>query len=148
MGGISAGMTGPVVYSDEELLRTLKRLAQGGATLSRREFEPRRQDSDPSAPLYERRFGRWNRALECAGLDTVEQPEHLRRATKKWTRAQLVAAVRQCLTETGSTTVAAYETWRAGPANQGVDLPPATTIRYRMGSWSRVTALACASETA
>ncbi|MCJ0875606.1 homing endonuclease associated repeat-containing protein [Streptomyces sp. AP-93] len=134
---------GPVVYTDQQLLRVLIRLAQGESILGRRTFEHRRGDADPSAPLYERRFGSWNRALELAGLDTVAQPEQLQDATTKWTQEQLIAAIRRCLLVTGSTTLAAYEAWRTDPANPKSDVPPATTIRFRMGSWSRATELSC-----
>ncbi|MDX3019990.1 homing endonuclease associated repeat-containing protein [Streptomyces acidiscabies] len=134
---------GPVVYTDRQLLCALIRLAQGENTLGRRTFEQRRRDTDPSAPLYERRFGSWNRALECAGLAVIEQPQQLQAMTTKWTREQLIAAIRQCLQETGSTTLAAYEAWRTDPADLKSDVPPATTIRFRMGGWSRATELAC-----
>ncbi|UQA91361.1 homing endonuclease associated repeat-containing protein [Streptomyces halobius] len=134
---------GPVVYTDRQLLRVLIRLAQGESSLGRRTFERRRRDADPSAPLYERRFGSWNRALELAGLAVIEQPQQLRTATTKWTQEQLIAAIRQCLRETGSTTLAAYGAWRTDPADLKGDVPPATTIRFRMGSWSRATELAC-----
>ncbi|MBK3584461.1 hypothetical protein JHN49_12250 [Streptomyces sp. MBT57] len=134
---------GPVIYTDQQLLRALIRLAQGESTLGRRMFEQRRRDADPSAPLYERRFGSWNRSLELAGLDTVTQPEQLQDATTKWTQEQLIAAIRRCQLVTGSTTLAAYEAWRTDPANPESGVPPATTIRFRMGSWSRATELAC-----
>ncbi|MFJ6759950.1 MULTISPECIES: homing endonuclease associated repeat-containing protein [unclassified Streptomyces] len=134
---------GPVVYSDQQLLRVLIRLAQGERLLGRREFEQRRGDADPSSPLYERRFGSWNRAIELAGLDTVAQPEQLQFATTKWTQEQLIAAIRRCLLVTGSTTLAAYEAWRTDPADPKSDVPSAATIRFRMGSWSRATELAC-----
>ncbi|WP_338675975.1 hypothetical protein V1460_25625 [Streptomyces sp. SCSIO 30461] len=135
--------SGPVVYTDRELLGMLIHLAQGEGTLGRRTFEQRRRGAGPSAALYERRFGSWNRALESAGLDAVAQPGHLRDATTKWTQEQLIAAIRWCLLVTGSTTLAAYEAWRTDPANPKTDVPPATTIRFRMGSWSRATELAC-----
>lgn len=134
---------GPVVYTDQQLLRVLIRLAQGESILGRRTFEQRRGDADPSAPLYERRFGSWNRALELAGLDPVAQPEQLQDATTKWSQEQLIAAIRRCLLVTGSTTLAAYEAWRTDPTDLKSDVPLATTIRFRMGSWSRATELAC-----
>lgn len=134
---------GPIVYTDRQLLRVLIRLAQGESALGRRTFERRRRGTDPSAPLYERRFGSWNRALELAGFTVTEQPQQLRTATTKWTQEQLIAAIQQCLRETGSTTLAAYEAWRTDSADLKGDVPPATTIRFRMGSWSRATELAC-----
>ncbi|MFB7594655.1 homing endonuclease associated repeat-containing protein [Streptomyces sp. NPDC056160] len=134
---------GPVVYTDQQLLYVLVRLAQGEGTLGRRTFARRRRGTDPSASLYERRFGSWNCALELAGLAVNEQPQQLQTVTTKWTQEQLIAAIRQCLRETGSTTLAAYETWRKNPADLTGDVPPATTIRFRMGSWSRAARLAC-----
>ncbi|MYR56010.1 hypothetical protein GTY54_51180 [Streptomyces sp. SID625] len=134
---------GPVVYSDQQLLYVLVHLAQGEGTLGRRTFARRRRDADPSASLYERRFGSWNRALELAGLAVNEQPQQLQTVTTRWTQEQLLAAIRQCLRETGSTTLADYETWRKNPAGLKGDAPPATTVRFRMGSWSRATRLAC-----
>ncbi|MGW6602284.1 homing endonuclease associated repeat-containing protein [Streptomyces sp. NPDC055036] len=132
---------GPVVYTDQQLLRLLIRLAQGERTLGRRTYEQRRGDADPSAPLYERRFGSWNRSPELAGLDTVAQPEQLQDATTKWSQEKLITAIRRCLLVTGSTTLAAYKAWRTDPANPKSDVPPASTIRFRMGSWSRATEL-------
>ncbi|MEV7952878.1 hypothetical protein [Streptomyces sp. NPDC088141] len=73
----------------------------------------------------------------------VEQPQQLHAATTKWTQEQLIAAIRRCRLVTGSTTLAAYEAWRTDPADLKDDVPPATTIRFRMGSWSRATELAC-----
>ncbi|WP_371792889.1 hypothetical protein OG285_31610 [Streptomyces sp. NBC_01471] len=134
---------GPVVYTDRQLLSVLIRLAQGESTLGRRTFKRRRRNTDPSAPLYERRFGSWNSALELAGLDAVAQPEQLQDATTKWTQGQLIDAIQRCLQATGSTTLAAYEAWRTEPADLKSDAPPANTIRFRLGSWSRATELAC-----
>lgn len=119
---------GPVVYTDRQLLCVLIRLAQGESTLGRRTFEQRRRDADPSVPLYERRFGSWNRAIELAGLDAVAQPEQLQDATTKWPQEQLIAAIRPCLLETGSTTLAAYETWRTDRADLKGDVPSATEL--------------------
>ncbi|MFF8917474.1 homing endonuclease associated repeat-containing protein [Streptomyces sp. NPDC015032] len=133
---------GPVVYTDQQLLHVLIHLAQGENTLGRRTFEQRSRGTYPSAPLYERRFGSWNRAVELAGLAVIEQPQQLQTATTKWTQEQLIAAIRQCLRETGSTTLAAYEAWRTDPADLKGDVPPAATIRFRMGSWSRAAELA------
>ncbi|WP_434598214.1 homing endonuclease associated repeat-containing protein [Streptomyces sp. A5-4] len=135
--------SGPVVYTDQQLLHVLIDLAQEEDTLGRRTFEQRRRGTDPSAPLYERRFGSWNRALDLAGLAVIEQPQQLQTATTKWPQEQLIAAIRQCLQERGSTTLAAYEAWRTDPADLKGEVPPATTIRFRMGSWSRATELAC-----
>ncbi|MGW2984086.1 homing endonuclease associated repeat-containing protein [Streptomyces goshikiensis] len=65
--------SGPVVYADRELLCVLIRLALGEGTLGRRTFEQRRRGAGPSAALYKRGFGSWNRALELAGLNAVAQ---------------------------------------------------------------------------
>lgn len=138
---------GPIVYSDQQLVQVLVHLAQGEITLSRRTFEHRRRLSDPSSHIYECRFGSWNDALRIAGLQTTEQPLQFQGATTKWTEAQLVVAVRHCLRQTGSTALAVYESWRTGSFD-GVtraDAPPASTIRFRLGSWSRATVLACRS---
>ncbi|MFE7120766.1 homing endonuclease associated repeat-containing protein [Streptomyces sp. NPDC057654] len=135
--------SGPVVYTDQQLLHVLIHLSQGEKTLGRRTFKRRRRRTDPSVPLYERRFDSWNRALELAGLAVTEQPQQLQCATTKWTQEQFIAAIRQCLRETGSTTLATYEAWRTDPADLKDGAPPATTIRFRMGSWSRATDLAC-----
>lgn len=133
---------GPIVYADEQMLAALRRLSLGEPTLGRAAFLSRRRGDDPSYPLYERRFGSWNRALELAGLAVTEQPQQLQGATTKWSEDQLLDALRRCLSDAGSTTVAAYEAWRAGlPADRPA--PPTATIRYRLRSWSRATALAC-----
>ncbi|MGW6605587.1 homing endonuclease associated repeat-containing protein [Streptomyces sp. NPDC055036] len=134
---------GPVVYTDGQLVHVLVRLALGEPTLSRRLFDQRRRDTDPSSSLYTHRFDSWNHALELAGLATFEQPLQLQGAATKWNQEQLVDALRRCLQETGATALVAYEAWRTDPADLKSDVPPASTIRFRMGSWSRATALAC-----
>ena len=45
--------------------------------------------------------------------------------------------------ETGSTALSVYEAWRTDPEHPRTDAPPAATIRFRIGSWSRATQLAC-----
>lgn len=133
---------GPIVYTDRQLVNALRRLALNEPTIGRRTFDQRRRSTDPTSQLYERRFGSWSRALEIAGLETVEQPRHLQGATTKWTEPQILDALRSCLRYTGSTSVTAYEAWRTNADCPQTDVPPATTIRFRMGSWSRATRLA------
>ena len=133
---------GPVVYTDRQLLNALRRPALNEPTIGLRTFDQRRHSSDPTSQLYERRFGSWSRALETAGLTTIEQPRHLQGATTKWTEPAILEALRNCQRCTGSTTVAAYEAWRTDADCPQTDAPPATTIRFRMRSWSRATHLA------
>lgn len=132
---------GPIVYSDGELLVALRDLAQGELTLSRPDYERRRRPADPSTPLFERRFGSWNKALLRAGLEVVEQPLQLQGASTRWQIDQLIDAIRRCRQQIGSTALADYEVWRKHQETA----PPASTIRYRLGSWSRATELACTS---
>jgi hypothetical protein len=133
---------GPIVYTDRQLLNALRRLTLNEPTIGRRTFDQRRRSSDPTSQLYERRFGSRSRALEIAGLATVEQPPHLQGATTKWTEQQILDALRTCQRCTGSTSVAAYEAWRTDAECPQTNAPPATTIRFRMRSWSRATQLA------
>lgn len=136
---------GPIVYTDQQLLSRLRSLALGEPTLGRRTYDRRRDPDDPSRALYEARFGSWGKALKRAGLSAITQPAHLHGATTRWTIPQLIAAVRRCRDETGSTTVAAYEAWRTGSATSETTkpaMPPAATIRFRLGSWSRATRIA------
>ncbi len=134
----AATRTHPIVYSDAEMLWTLRRLAMGEHTLGRASFLARRRDGDPSYDLYEHRFGTWNAALERAGLVPTDQPIQLVGATTKWTETQLLDALRQCAEETGSSALRTYEAWRTDRPG----MPPAATIRARMGSWSHATTLA------
>lgn len=56
----------------------------------------------------------------------------------------ILDALRECWIKTGSVAVLAYEAWRTG-GTDGIcrtHVPPAATIRFRMGSWSRATQLA------
>lgn len=124
------------VYSDEELLNTLRRLAQGESTLGRRTYEQRRHENDPSAHLYTHRFGSWSEALAAAGLTSTTQPLQLQDATTKWAEPQMLAALRDCRSDTGSLTVRGYETWRLNPVHPRPNVPPATSIRARFGQWS------------
>lgn len=135
---------GPVVYTDVEMIKTLKRLAQGQRTLPRNLFSHRRHEDDPSAALYELRFGSWNAALVLAGLTPVEQDPQLQGATTKWTAEKLIDALQLFLKNTESCSLATYASWRKHPSNSRHTLPPAATIRYRLGSWSRAIALATA----
>lgn len=128
------------VYSDEELLNTLRRLAQGELTLGRRTYEQRRHEDDPSAHLYTHRFGSWNKALVAAGLSRTTQPVQLQDATTKWAEPQMLAALRDCRSETGTLTVRAYEAWRLNPVHPKLHVPPATSIRARFGQWSAAAA--------
>src|SRR5690606_19638866 len=129
----------PQVHSDAHLLATLRRLAQGERTLSRRSYDQRRRRDDPVSSLYEFRFGTWNAALRRAGLAPIEQPRHLQDVCARWTVEQMLDALGRCLAETGKSTLRAYEAWRAGRD----DAPPAITIRARLGSWSAATHAAC-----
>lgn len=138
---------GLIVFTDEQMLATLRRLSAGEPTLGRAAFQARRHEDDPSHPLYERRFGSWSRALELAGLAPTEQPTQLQGVTTKWSQDDLLEAVRACLRATGSTSMAAYESWRGGlEPQERLRVPPVGTIRYRLGSWSRATALAVSDQ--
>lgn len=139
---------GPLVYTDEQMLAVLCRLAGPDGRLGRRAFERLRHPTDPSASLYERRFGSWGQALELAGLATTPQPDHLRPTATRWTARQLIDAVAEYLDYADSTnsagstnpaTAAGYDAWRSTQAHHA---PPLGTIRYRLGSWSRATELA------
>lgn len=132
---------GPVLYTDAQMIKTLKRLAQGQTTLSRTMFTHRRAGTDPSAALYESRFGTWNNALRHAGLTPIEQDIQLQGTTTKWHYGQLINALQHFMAETGTTSCNAYEAWRQHPTNTKRALPPAATIRYRLGSWSRAISL-------
>ena len=130
---------GPLVYTDEQMLAVLCRLAGPDGTLGRRTFERLRHPTDPSASLYERRFGSWGQALDLAGLATIPQPEHLKPIATKWTARQLIDAVADYLQHNSFATAAGYDAWRRTQAQHA---PPLGTIRYRLGSWSRATELA------
>jgi len=136
---------GPVpTYTEQQMVDALLRCAADRDSLPRNDYIRRRHDDEPSAPLLERRFGSWNAALERAGLNTTEQPLHFQGATTKWTEEMILDALRECWIKTGSITVLAYEAWRTG-GTDGIcrtHVPPAATIRFRMGSWSRATQLA------
>ena len=93
----SPAKNGPVVYTDEDMLSAIRRLSGGERTLSRPMFNHRRSNTDPSAALFEARFGSWNKALEMAGLETTTQPEQLQGVTTKWSQEQLLQALRRCL---------------------------------------------------
>jgi hypothetical protein len=126
------------------MVDALLRCAADRDSLPRNDYIRRRHDDEPSAPLLERRFGSWNAALESAGLNTTEQPLHFQGATTKWTEEMILDALRECWIKTGSIAVLAYEAWRTG-GTDGIcrtHVPPAATIRFRMGSWSRATQLA------
>lgn len=137
---------GALVFSDAHLLALMCHLAYGEKSLSRNLFAARREETDPIAHLYELRFGSWNKALLAAGLNPMEQPLQLQGATTKWNNESMCAAIMRCYRETGSTALAAYESWRTHPSRGPEDsLPAATTIRARFGKWSVATATACNS---
>lgn len=138
---------GPLVFSDAHLLALLCYLAHGESTLGRNLFTARRVETDPTAHLYELRFGSWNLALAAAGLDITVQPLQLQGATTKWDNESMCAAIRLCLKDTSSTALAVYETWRTHPSQTNTQLPPAASIRARFGKWSVATAQACQTTT-
>lgn len=135
-------------FSDRAMLMTLRRASQGESTISKHTYDQRRAGADPSVPLYERRFGSWNKALSQAGLQTVEQPLQLQGASPKcWSDEQMLTAIRICYQAMSSTALAAYESWRtAQPTDERErSIPAASSIRYRFGRWSRATDLALAT---
>lgn len=132
------------VYTDDELLNTLRRMTQGEPTLGRRTYEQRRRETEPSAHLFTHRFGSWNRALERAGLAVIQQPLQLQDATPKWSEPQMLAALRDCRRDMGSWSVRTYEAWRTDLSRPRSDVPSAISIRTRFGRWSEATERACA----
>lgn len=133
-----------IVYTDDELLNTLRRMSQGEPTLGRRTYENRRSGTDPSAHLFTHRFGSWNRALERAGLTVIRQPLQLQEATPKWSDPQMLAALRDCRREMGTWSVRTYEAWRTDRSHPRLDVPSAISIRTRFGRWSEAIERACA----
>ena len=135
---------GPLIYTDAQMISALRRHAQGQKTLSRKAYEQRRASNDPSTGSFERRFGSWGNAVRLAGLTARPQDPQLRGTTTKWSRDQLVDALVQCLHETENTSLPVYSAWReAQEPERRAELPPATSIRFRLGSWSHATQLAC-----
>ena len=58
-----------LLYTDEDMLEKLKAAAKrANCKLSESIYTANRLKSDPSVPLFQTRFGSWNRALELAGL--------------------------------------------------------------------------------
>lgn len=130
-------------YSTTEMLQILRRMAAPDGTLSRPTYIKRRGNHQPTAHLFELRFGTWNRALVTAGLTVTPQPEQFIGVGVRWTRQQMIKAIDDCAHATGSTSLRAYEAWRTDAQHPQKNAPPAATIRARMGSWSLVTLMAC-----
>lgn len=129
------GKLGAMAYTDHQLLAALQHHALGDRTLSRAQYSQRRGDTDPSTPLYDRRFGSWNEALIRAGLEPTVQAPQLQGVSTKWTDQSMLDSIRRGLAATGKTTINAYEDWRRSlPEDDAV--PSASVIRVRMGSWS------------
>lgn len=135
-----------VVYTDLQMIRVLQRIAEdtSSTALSRISYDRLREAGDPSSALYEARFGCWNNAVSLAGLEPTAQDQQLVGTTTRWSAEELITALKQFINETARTACRAYESWRTHPSNQHLALPPAATIRYRLGSWSRAVSLASA----
>lgn len=135
-------------HSDRSMLMALRRLVQGERSLSKHDFRRRKLSTDASVPLYERRFGSWNKALLAAGLMATEQPFQLQGASPTcWSDQQMLAAIARCHEATDSTALLVYEHWREShsPSHRRLHIPAASSIRYRFGRWSKAVALALAT---
>ena len=117
--GLAAHRRHTLVYSDEQLLQTLRDLAaELGRSPTRDELKARRDL--PALSTYERRFTRWTAALKAAGLQT--------RRTLVYSDEQLLQILRDLAAKLGQS-----------PAGHELearrDLPSLKTYYERFGSW-------------
>lgn len=132
---------GAMVFSDAELIATLRTHALPDETLPRNRYAQHREPDEPSAHLFELRFGTWNQALSAAGLRPMPRSPKRAACDPTFSHAAMLAALRTAARATGSTTIRAYEFWRARLDQPG-RAPSAQTVRARFGKWSTAAALA------
>lgn len=133
----------PKLYSDTEILDTLRAHADAATGLPRKAYQAAREDNEPSVPLVEVRFGSWNNALQAAGISQItRQPHQLRGAVRRWGDEEIVAAMLRCRAQhNGKLSIAIYETWRKAMSDPHA-VPSCALIRSRMGWGHALSALA------
>ena len=120
-------------WSDEAILDAMRSAATNGTVTKAAydEIYARCGKRIPSSVTIMWRFGKWNTALEAAGL-RVSQPKANYRGTL--TQEGALLAVLDCADELGKVpTQDEYGEWA-----QGKDVPSAVIIRVRWGTWFNV----------
>jgi hypothetical protein len=118
-----------VVYSDEELLETVREIADKlGRTPTREEFDTR---ADASVTTVSDRFVNWTTAVKRAGLEPVKQHSE----EDHYTDGELLEIIRQVADEIDEkpsvSQIRSYD-WT----------PSTSTYQRRFGSWSESVELA------
>lgn len=132
---------GAMVFSDADLVTTLRNHALGDGTLPRNRYQQVRDRHEPSAHLFELRFGTWNRALVTADLRPVSRSPKRAACDPTFSHDVMFQALSAAAKATGSTTIRAYESWRSD-LEQPRQVPSAQTVRARFGQWSTAVQLA------
>lgn len=118
-------------FSDAQLLDGLRHAAADlGEPLTNGDYDTwqRGRDEAASPALLIRRFGSWRAACEAAGLSA----NATRSTSRRWSEADLVAAVARYLSAGGTTgSFADYSEW----ARSQPDTPSGATLRQR-GTWA------------
>ncbi|WP_181273540.1 homing endonuclease associated repeat-containing protein [Brevibacterium oceani] len=127
--------TGAVVFTNQDMLDALRRHARADGALPRNRYRDRRASEEPSAHLFELRFGTWNAALAAAGLRCTPRSPRRDACDPAFSHASMLDAIRSAAADTGSTTIRAYEGWREELAD-ALLVPSAQTIRARFGGWA------------
>jgi hypothetical protein len=94
----------------------------------------------PSVPRITQVFGSWLGACDYAGVEagTTRRVAY----SSRWTRADLVAAVRTFLEDQPERTFSAYSEWARGRD----EMPSGPTLRNRLGTWSDIVKIAMTKE--
>jgi hypothetical protein len=123
-----------VTYSDEDLLRGIRRAAQeiGDVPTSAGYLKLARRLGLPSLPTVTNRLGGWSEAVRAAGM--TPNPTH-DGYTRRWSSDACWRALRRLVSELGDApTAQQYLMLSAGDD----DLPSLATVRHRLGRWSGV----------
>lgn len=135
---------GAMVFSETDLITTLQTHALPDGTLPRNRYQQVRDHHEPSAHLFELRFGTWNQALSAAGLRPISRSPKRAACDPTFSHAAMLAALQAAARATGSTTIRAYDAWRSD-LNQPRLIPSAQTIRARFGGWAVAAELAAST---
>lgn len=123
-----------VTYSDEDLLRGIRRAAQelGDVPTSAGYLKLARRLGLPSLPTVTNRLGGWSEAVRAAGM--TPNPTH-DGYTRRWSSDACWRALRRLISELGDApTAQQYQMLSEGDD----DLPSLATVRHRLGRWSGV----------
>jgi transposase-like protein len=123
-----------VTYTDAEMYAALrkayKKLPDRSKGLSRKQYTRLMSDEDvPAAATYIRRYGSWSIACSKAGISA--SPSRRGSYVRTWSDEDILDAVEEFITETGSTAYHPYAAWATEHGR-----PSGPLLVTRLGGWA------------